>query len=232
MRSSAAWASADVGVVVPDRRGREGVLHRRRREAARRDRRLRPDRESGMFEIELPAQADPRHPQAGHRRGQRLRGRRRPRAARAVRPDDRRRDRAVRPGRPAGRLLRRRLRLRLPGPRRRREAGPRDLVPVPPVRRRDSRALGPGQRGRAGRPSCSTRSRRWADEIARDDARPRCASSSSRSTPTPTTSPASASSRSAAWTCSSESREAAEGVTAFAEKRPPDFAPHRARASA
>jgi 1,4-dihydroxy-2-naphthoyl-CoA synthase len=29
-----------------------------------------------------------------------------------------------------------------------------------------------------------------------------------------------------------ESEEAAEGVRAFAEKRPPDFAPHRARASA
>ena len=44
--------------------------------------------------------------------GGRLRGRRRPRAARGLRPDDRRRQRALRPDRPAGRLVRRRLRRR------------------------------------------------------------------------------------------------------------------------
>ena len=41
------------------------------------------------------------------------------------------------------------LRLRLPGARRGREAGARDLVPVPPVRRGDGGALGPREQGRA-----------------------------------------------------------------------------------
>ena len=61
------------------------------------------------------------------------------------------RDRPVRAGRPEGRLVRRRFRVRLPGQGCRREAGPGDLVPVPPVRRGDRRAVGPGQRRRAGR---------------------------------------------------------------------------------
>ena len=60
-------------------------------------------------------------------------------------------DRPVRPGRPEGRLVRRRVRLGLPRAGRRREAGPGDVVPVPALRRRDRRALGPGERGRPGR---------------------------------------------------------------------------------
>ena len=55
---------------------------------------------------------------------------------------------------------------RLPGPGRRREAGPRDLVPLPASTTRHRRALGPGQRRRPGRPSCSTRPRRGPTEIA------------------------------------------------------------------
>ena len=86
----AAWADRARAGGDPHRRGREGVLHRRRRQAARRDRRLRPHRERHVRD-RLPAQADPGHPQAGDRRRQRRRGRRRARAARAVRPVDRRR---------------------------------------------------------------------------------------------------------------------------------------------
>ena len=149
----------------PDRRGAEGVLHRRRRQAAGGDRRLRPHRERHVRDRQ-PAQADPGHPQAGDRRGQRRRGRRRPRAARAVRPDHRVRDRPVRPGRPEGRLVRRRLRVRLPGQGGRREAGPGDLVPVPAVRRGDRRAVGSGERGGAGRPAAGR-----GQELGRRDRR-------------------------------------------------------------
>ena len=62
-------------------------------------------------------------------------------------------DRPVRPGRPEGRLVRRRVRLGVPRAGRRREAGAGDVVPLPALRRRDRRALGPGERGRPGRPS-------------------------------------------------------------------------------
>ena len=113
----------------------------------------------------VAAPRDPRRAEAGHRGGQRLRHRRRPRAARAVRPHDRRRHRDLRPERPAGRLVRRRLRHRLPGPRRRREAGPRDLVPAaastPPSRPRTG-----AWSTRSCRPtSCKAEVRAWADEI-------------------------------------------------------------------
>ena len=91
----------------------------------------------------------------------------------------------IRAGRAAGRFVRRRVRQRLPGPGDRREAGPADVVPAGPDRRRDGRALGPGQRRRAGRRSCCRP--RWRG-VARSPAtrRPRCASSSIRSTPTAT----------------------------------------------
>ena len=51
-------------------------------------------RSPGLFEVEYAAPADPRAAEAGDRRGERLRDRRRPRAARAVRPHDRRGHRA------------------------------------------------------------------------------------------------------------------------------------------
>ena len=65
----------------------------------------------------------------------------------------RQRDRPLRPGRPEGRLLRRRVRVGLPGPGGRREEGAGDLVLVPDVRRRRGPADGPGEQGGARRPT-------------------------------------------------------------------------------
>src|SRR4051812_695675 len=64
-------------------------------------------------------------------------------------PHDCRGHRALRSDRTARRVVRRRLRHRVPGARRRREARSRDLVPLPPVRRRDCGALGTREQGRA-----------------------------------------------------------------------------------
>ena len=132
-----------------DRRGRARVLRGRRSEAARGDRRLRSLRQRPVRGGDAPSH-DPRGAQAGDRGRQRLRDRRRPCAAPAVRPVDRGRPRRVRADRAARGLLRRGLRHRLPGARGRREARARDLVPVPPLRRGHGRALGPGQPRRAG----------------------------------------------------------------------------------
>ncbi len=52
------------------------------------------------------------------------------------------------------------------GPRRGGETGPRDLVPVPPIRRRDRRTVGPGELGRPGR-----RPARRSEEDRRRDRR-------------------------------------------------------------
>ena len=82
-----------------------------------------------------PARPDPPAAEAGRRDGRRLRDRRRPRAARRLRPDDRRRQRPLRPDRPEGRLVRRRLRRQRAVAPRRAQEGQGDLVPVPPVRR-------------------------------------------------------------------------------------------------
>ena len=90
-----------------------------------------------------------RLPEAGDRDGGRLRDRRRPRAARRLRPDHRRRQRPLRPDRPQGRQLRRRVRRRAAGAHGRAEEGSRDLVPVRAVRRPGGAGHGPGQQGRA-----------------------------------------------------------------------------------
>ena len=83
------------------------------------------------------AAADPDHAE-GRRRGRpRLGGRRRPLAARRVRPDDREpRARALQADRRRRRLVRRRLRLGVPRADGRPEVRPRDLLPRPRVRRR------------------------------------------------------------------------------------------------
>src|SRR6267143_1363248 len=86
------------------------------------------------------SQRDPAHSQARDRDGERIRGRRRPRAARALRSLDRRRQRDLRPDRAARRQRGRGTRHRLPGARRRREEGTGDLVSLPTV-------LGPGRAG-------------------------------------------------------------------------------------
>ena len=100
-----------IGVDHPHRRGRPGLLLRRRPARPRR-RGLRRRRRRAAPQRARPAAPDPLAAQAGDRDGRRLRHRRRPRAARRLRPDDRRRQRALRPDRPAGRLVRRRLRRR------------------------------------------------------------------------------------------------------------------------
>ena len=84
---------ARVGVLrgrrdLPDRRGRPRLLRRRRPEAARGDRRLRPER-IGAVRDRAAAPADPRRPEARDRGRQRRRYRRRARAPRPVRRDDR-----------------------------------------------------------------------------------------------------------------------------------------------
>src|SRR3954447_6327465 len=77
-----------------------------------------------------PARADAPHAQADRGDGGGLRGRRRPRAARALRPHDRRRQRALRADWTARGQLRRRLRRGPPGQHRGHEEGEGDLVPV------------------------------------------------------------------------------------------------------
>ena len=80
-----------------------------------------------------------------------LRDRRRPRAARRVRPHHRGRQRALRPDRPERRVVRRRLRVGPARAQRRAEEGARDLVPLRPVRRAGGARHGPRQQGRAPR---------------------------------------------------------------------------------
>ena len=92
-----------------------------------------------------PARADAPPAQAGRGHGGRLRDRRRPRAPRGLRPHHRRRQRPLRPDRAEGRQLRRRLRRRRAGRPGGPEEGQGDLVPLPPVRRRQARADGPGE---------------------------------------------------------------------------------------
>ena len=134
-----------------DRRGPRRVLLGRRPARARRQRLRERARRDRALPRHRPAPADPAHAQAGGRDGRGLRDRRRPRAARRLRPHDRRRERALRPDRPARRVLRRRLRREHPRRPDRPEAREGDLVPLPPVRRPPGARMGPRQRGRAAR---------------------------------------------------------------------------------
>ena len=140
---------------LPDGHGRASVLDRRRPEAARGDGRLRAVR-VGPLRGRDASPPDPRGPQARDRGRERLRDRRRPCPPRALRPLDRGRHGGLRPDRSPRRLVRRRLRHLVPGARRRGKACARDLVPLPALRRRDSRALGARKprraRGRAAVP--------------------------------------------------------------------------------
>ena len=133
-----AWADARRRRRRAHRRRRQGVLLRRRPEGARRPAATaaatghRPRRR-------VAAQRDSQHSEAGHRHGERLRDRRRPRAARALRPVDRGRHGDLRSDRAARRQRRPGLRHGLPGAHRRREEGARDLVPLPAVHARTRR---------------------------------------------------------------------------------------------
>ena len=109
------------------------------------------------------AAADPHDAQGRHRRRQRLGGRRRALPARRLRPHHRQpRARPVQADRRRRRLVRRRLRLGVPGQDGRAEERPRDLLPRPHLLRRGHAADGRGQhrrrprrprgRGAAGRP--------------------------------------------------------------------------------
>src|SRR5439155_1930945 len=115
---------------LPDRLRGPRVLYGGRPEAARRERRLRAVRVGSVRGRDAPP-ADPRGAEAGRGRRERVRDRRRARAARPVRPHHRGGHRGVRAERAARRIVRCRLRHRLPGTSRGREARPRDLDALP-----------------------------------------------------------------------------------------------------
>ena len=106
-----AWASGEVGVVCLTGAGERafctGGDQKQRAETGD----YGPS-ESGLFEVEYLHRLIREIPKPVIAAVQRLRDRRRPRAARAVRPDDRRRQRRVRPDRAARGLVRRGLRHR------------------------------------------------------------------------------------------------------------------------
>ena len=136
----------------------------------------------------------------------------------------------VRPDRSPRRVVRRGLRLRLPGARGGREAGARDLVSVPPVQRGDRRALGAREHGRAAG-ELRDEVRRWADEMLALS--PTALRFLKQSFNVDTEHLAGVGQL--AFTGLGlfiESEEANEGVRAFTEKRPPDFSRFRAGVSA
>src|SRR5579884_2388566 len=139
----------------PDRGRDRGLLHRRRPAGAGRGR-LPGRGRRGPAQRARPARPDPAHAQTGGGHGGRLRHRRRPRAARGLRPHHRRRQRPLRSGRAAGGELRRRP----AGPDRGPEAGPGDLVPLRAVRRPGGAADGAGQPGGPARASGGGNGRR------------------------------------------------------------------------
>ena len=169
------------------------------------------------------ARRHPRHPEAGHRDGERLRDRRRPRAARALRPLDRRRHRAS-----SARSARRSARsipgfgtaylARLVGEKKAREIW---YLCRQYTRSRGARD-GTRQRGRPGR-RAARRDRDAGAASCSRRARPRSSSPSSRSTPTPSTSRGITELGFAALELYYATPEAEEGRRAFLERRPPHF---------
>ena len=160
--------------------------------------------------------------QAGRRDGGRLRHRRRPRAARGLRPDHRRGQRPLRPDRPQGGQLRRRVRRELP------------RAPSSGRRRpgRSGSSAASTTRSRRSRWGWSTRSCplaeleaetvRWCQEMLQlSPLALRC--SSRASTPTWTARRASRSSPATPRSLYYMSDEAQEGRNAYVERRKPDF---------
>ena len=107
-----------------------------RRPAHSRRRRVRRRRRHRAAQRARPPGPDPPVAEARRRDGCRIRDRRWPRAPRRGRPHDRGRQRDLRSDRTAGRLVRRRLRQWAARALGRPEEDPRDLVPLPSVRRR------------------------------------------------------------------------------------------------
>ena len=131
---------------------------------------------------------------------------------------------AVRPGRAAGRVVRRRVRVDVPGPGGGGEAGPGDLVPLPPLRRRHRRTVGPRQRRRPAPTGCSTRRRPGRPRSPRR-ARPPSSSSSGRSTSTPSTRPAWPTWRRAPWRCTCRRRKGKRAPAPSPRSVPPISGP-------
>ena len=207
----AAREDPEVGVIVLTGEGERGVLLGRRPDGPRRHRLHRRGRLRRPLPRHRPAGADAPPAEAGGRDGRRLRGRRRPRPPRLLRPDDRRRQRPLRPDRAAGRLLGRRLR-RLPAARPGRDQeGEGVLAALPPVRRRGGARDGPRQHRRPARPSSSARRSPGA---ARCSPSPpsRCAWSRRASTPTRTATPGSSSSPTTPTSSSTAARRPPRGA--------------------
>ena len=141
-----------------DRRWRHGLLLRRRHDRQGRGR-LHRLRRHGPPQRPRPATAHPLAAHRGHRPRQRLRHRRRARAARRLRPDHRLAERHLRPDRPQGRQLRWRLRRDPAGAHRGPQEGARDLVPLSPVHGRSRR-----WRWASSTPSC--RSSGWRTRVS------------------------------------------------------------------
>ena len=135
----------------------------------------------------------------------------------------RQRDRPLRSGRPAGRLVRRRVRLGLPGAGRGREEGPGDLVPLPDVHA-PSRPSAWAWSTPSSRPTSSwTRPRPGRTEIAEKS--PTAIRFLKQSFNADTDHQAGLSNLAmSALDLFTASPEGLEGAAAFAEKRKPDFA--------
>ena len=143
-----AWEDDDIGVVVLTGAGDKAFSSGGDQKVARQGR--LPGRHGAH---EAPhhgtARRHPHDPQAGHRRGQRLRHRRRARAARHLRPLAGVGERDIRADGAARGEFRRGVRHGVPRAGCRREEGAGDLVPLPPVLGAGSAGYGAGEQGRA-----------------------------------------------------------------------------------